>query len=156
LTPSEVLREEMQSLREDWVKAYEALGMRASGQWAKELGEEVLESTAKLVGKVVGVHYTYYLQHGRKPGKRPPISVIKQWIKDKGIGVLDRKQTITSLAFAIATAIAKKGTKYFQQGGTDLIERVLTPQRIQQVIDRVGEAILADQIVDYTQKVQGV
>jgi hypothetical protein len=46
---------------------------------------------------------------------------------------------ISSLAFLIARKIAKEGTKYYKQGGTDLLEAVITPERIQLILDQVSE-----------------
>ena len=48
--------------------------------------------------------------------------------------------SISSLAFLIARKIAREGTKYFKQGGTDLVDAVYTEQRIQMIINKVGEA----------------
>lgn len=68
--------------------------------------------------------YATYVEFGRRPGKRPPIDAIRQWIDKKH--VLDtfsiktkrmnkRKSDYESrrngLAFAIARSIGKKGTK---------------------------------------------
>lgn len=58
-----------------------------------------LSETAKAYGKVEGsslgkyeyqvifdlADYWYYVENGRRPGKRPPISAIEQWITDKGL-----------------------------------------------------------------------
>lgn len=58
-----------------------------------------LSNTAQAYSKVEGsgldkyeyqiifdlVDYWYYVENGRRPGKRPPISAIEKWIADKGI-----------------------------------------------------------------------
>ena len=99
--------------------------------------------------------YTEQLIFGRRPGKFPPIAAIEKWIMDKGI-TLEGKITASSLAFLIARKIAKEGTKYFQQGGTDLIESVITPQRIQSIISKVKEinvTIVSRGLVEQLKKV---
>ena len=115
--------------------------MKASGKWLDEL-EVITTSTST---KVVGEHYTKQLVQGRKPGKFPPIFAIKQWIVDKGIVSNIRGNiSVGSLAFLIARKIAQSGTKYFQQGGTDLVDAVVTPKRMQGIIDMVGnEAVIS-------------
>lgn len=156
----------MESLFEDFVKQYEKLGMKATGRWKKELDYEVLLPAGKLIGKVTGAHYTHYLVKGRKPGKMPPTKAIKLWIIARGIKSKDRRKSANeiadavrqirekgrkpgkmpySLAYAIARQIGEKGTKYFQQGGTNLISAVLTPQRIDLILKDVGDAVLLEQ-----------
>ena len=51
--------------------------------------------------------------HGRKPGKFPPISAMLEYIKAKRIKPKG-KTTERQLAFLIARAIAKKGSRIFQ------------------------------------------
>ena len=72
---------EFNSLKEDLIKKHLQLGMKASGRWINNL--EVV--TDRMSIKLLGEHYTRYLVNGRKPGKMPPVKVIEQWIKDKGL-----------------------------------------------------------------------
>ena len=58
--------------------------------------------------------YFTVLETGRKPGKRPPISVIEQWIKDKPIASDINPR---SLAFLIARKIGEEGSLLYRQGG---------------------------------------
>ena len=127
---------EFNSLKEDLIKKHLQLGMKASGRWINNL--EVV--TDRMSIKLLGEHYTRYLVNGRKPGKMPPVKVIEQWIKDKG---LQTRLPISTLAWAIAMSIKKKGTKYYPEG-TDLLDAVITPQRIQSIIDKVGESVLIE------------
>jgi len=144
-TPEEVLAREMELLKEDFIQAHKDLKMKASGNWEREIDDQVIDTTAKLTGRVVGVHYTTQLVKGRRPGKMPPSKAIEEWIRHKGIKAKGKNIKISQLAFAIAVNIKKKGTKYFQQGGTDLIDRVLTPERIKDIIDKVGDAVIKTQ-----------
>ena len=134
-TTQQILSQEFDKLRIDLISKHKQLGMKASGKWENEL--EVLTSTNN--AKIVGEGYTNQLVNGRKPGKFPPVDAIKQWIVDKGIvNNIKGNISVSSLAFLIARKIAKSGTKYFKQGGTDLIDGVVTNARIQSIIDKVG------------------
>lgn len=95
-----------------------------------------LSNTAKAFGKVEGssldkyeyqvifdlADYWFYVENGRRHGKRPPISAIEQWIVDKGVQPHPRANgsvpSTKQLAFAISTKIAREGTQYYQMGGT--------------------------------------
>lgn len=56
----------------------------------------------------------YYLEHGRKGGKRPPFNAIYKWIDDKHIAYKDEAEH-RSIAFLISRKIAKSGTKLSSQ-----------------------------------------
>lgn len=70
------------------------------------------------------VEYATYVEFGRRPGKRPPIDAIKQWVDKKHLSDTysiknrqqsnrgkDYKRRRDSMAWAIANSIAKKGTQ---------------------------------------------
>ena len=138
MTTAEILEREFESIKDDLIKRHNELGMKASGLWESELNVEISESDSTTIATLSGLNYTEQLVYGRKPGKFPPIKAIEQWIIDKGIQ-LENNIKASSLAFLIARKIAKEGTKYFQNGGTDLIESVVTPERIQSIINQVKE-----------------
>lgn len=136
LTNDQILYREFNYIKQDIIDNYRELGMEASGKWINELEVEVEDENAKLVG----AKYTEQLVYGRKPGTFPPVEDIKQWIYDKGIvNNIKGNISVSSLAFLIARKIARVGTKYFQEGGTDLVRSVITPERIQRIINLVGE-----------------
>ena len=136
MTTQQILQQEFDSLAREMKLKHIQLGMKASGRWIESI--EVVATPVS--GTILGEHYTEFLVDGRGPGKYPPIDVIRKWILDKGVRVRDI--SINSLAFLIARKIHKEGTKYFKQGGTDLIDAVITPQRIQRIIDRVGNQMM--------------
>ncbi|WP_417867966.1 hypothetical protein [Xanthomarina gelatinilytica] len=148
MTPSEILAEEMEAIKIDLIAKHRELGMPASGKWI----ESVEANTNRLSGVILAEHYTEQLVNGRAPGRFPPIDRIEQWIKDKGIQPIDANLKISSLAFLIARKIAREGTRYFQEGGTDLVEAVITPARIQRIINRVTEF----QINSFTSDITGM
>ena len=135
MTPLETLKKELDLVSKELTEKYDQLGMRASGRWELEKEFITKESGTRIVGTIWGASYTGALQFGRKPGKFPPIAAIEQWIQDKRI-ISDIP--IRSLAYLIARKIAKEGTKYFRQGGTDLIDSVITTDRIDNIISKVG------------------
>jgi len=136
-TTAEILTREFDQLRLDLIAKYKELGMKASGDWERE-AESVVESKGTVTtGKVKGLPYTNQLVSGRKPGEFPPVKQIEKWLYDKGIKPIEDEMKLSSLAFLIARKIAQEGTKYFKQGGTDLVESVVTPERIQSILDKV-------------------
>jgi hypothetical protein len=135
-----ILTEEFNLLKLDLIKAYDAKGMRASGNWADSLEVNV---TGGLNAKIIGEKYSEQLEYGRKSGKQPPSKVIEQWIRDKGImQKVTGKISISSLAFLIARKIGREGWKREGYGGVELIGEVVTPERIQQIIDKVSDSYI--------------
>lgn len=108
------------------IPKFKELGMNATGEWLESL--EV--TTGINSGTIRGRDYSQYLAKGRKPGQRPPIAPLEKWVNAKfGISGAQAK----SMAFAIATKIAKEGTTWHQKGGSDLIE-VLESAEVQEYI----------------------
>ena len=138
-----ILSNEFESLKADLIKAYDAKGMRASGNFANEL--EVIQPTTTRV-QLWGADYAQQLETGRdrnngNSGKKweNPIEDIKQWIQDKGIANrLNGEITVSQLAFLIARKIARQGWKREGYGGVELISEVVTDKRMQKIIDEVG------------------
>lgn len=54
------------------------------------------------------LNYSGAVEHGRRPGKQPPIDPIHQWVVRKGIAPPDEARGV---AYTIARAIGKRGTK---------------------------------------------
>lgn len=131
---SQILSAEFELLRAEAVAAYEASGQAASGNLGANLKVELTESGASLTAPD-------YL-NGRKPGTPPPTEAIEQWIKDKGIAArLEKDISISSLAFLIARKIGREGWKPDKE---DIMASIATPQRIQAILDKVGESQLED------------
>lgn len=133
---SGILAAEFELLRSELIERYEALGMKASGNWGDSLEVQVSENSAVLLA----APYSDQLEYGRKLGKQPPSAVIEQWIKDKGIASrIEGDISVSSLAFLIARKIAREGWNREQYGGTELISSVVTPERIQHIIDKASQ-----------------
>ena len=130
-----ILFDEFTSIKEDIISLYDNRGRRASGDFANEMEVEVDGLTVRLLGAA----HSEYVVEGRGPGKFPPIDRIEKWIEDKGIAAtIEGEITVSSLAFLIARKIAREGTEVWKEGGDDLISSVITPQRIQSIIDKVS------------------
>lgn len=84
--------------------------------------------------------YFTVLETGRKPGKRPPIDVIEQWVKAKPV---PSDISPRSLAFLIARKIGEEGSLLYRQGGkSGVISDHINDQVIQDdLIANLGEAL---------------
>ncbi len=131
---------EFEALKKELIARHDELGMRASGQWAESLTVEASENSAVITQTAYGDA----LENGRKPGRQPPSEAIEQWLRDKGIAErLEKEIAVSSLAFLIARKIGREGWNRKDNGGTQLISSVITPQRMQQIIDTIGESRLS-------------
>lgn len=129
-----LLASEFESLKNELIAKYDEMNIRVSGNWAENLEIETAKDSITLWGS--------YSPDARKPGKQPPSEAIEQWLKDKGIASrLEKEIAVTSLAYLIARKIGREGWK---RQGTPLVSSVITPERIQQIIDKIGEEQLND------------
>ena len=155
MTVVEILNEELSLLKSELIAKYDEKGMRASGAWADSLEQNVIMNERNAKAQILGLEYSQQLETGRKSGKFPPIDSIKKWIVDKGISSrIQGEITISSLAFLIARKISREGWKRENYGGVNLISEVVTPQRIQKIIDRVGEAFIINVTDDIVKELQ--
>lgn len=143
MTAIEIFNNEIDALKLELIAKYNELGMKASGDWERSLNAIINITVTTFSAIIRGNHYTEYLTKGREPGGFPPHDVIRKWIDDKGITPKDNI-TKDQLAFLIARKIAREGTEYFKQGGTDLIDSVITPERIRKIVDALGVALTAN------------
>lgn len=135
----DILRKELDALKEDLIRRHEELGMKASGAWQQSLQVSANGFAGLLKGAVSGLDYTYYMQNGRKGGKMPPVAAIEQWIKIKGIQPIENRIKVSGLAWAIAKRIAREGTMRSRDNGKpSFIDEVITPERVQDIIHKVG------------------
>lgn len=149
----ELFLKELDLLKEDLIKKYDELGMRASGKWGDAVDYFVEKTETNIKAIFLGLDYTEYLTKGRTPGRYPPIDAIRQWIDDKGITPYDNISK-DSLAFLIARKIAREGTEYFKQGGTDLIDSVITTKRIRTIAEAYSKSLLSDFSFDITEQLK--
>lgn len=149
----EILRQEFESLRQELIERHDELGMRASGTWAASLEVNVSEGDNTISAQLIGAPYSQQLETGRAPGRMPPTTAIEQWIIDKGIAArIEGNMKVSTLAYLIARKIAREGWKREQYGGVELISQVVTPERIQKIIDKASDIYVpefSNQIIEY-------
>lgn len=133
-----------EDIRNKRVTKYGAVN--ASGALADSVRFEVSNG----VLRVYALDYSFYLEHGRKPGKFPPREPIIQWIKAKGLSF---DIPINSLAYLIQRKIARKGTTIFEQGGSDLISGIINEGLINDLKSELFEAIIDEAVSSFRSNV---
>ena len=136
---NDILKQEFEILKLEFIQKYDELGMRASGKFANEIRSEVLQEPNKFIARIYAPDYSYQLEFGRQSGKQPPSKIIEKWIYDKRIST---NLKISTLAFLIARKIGKEGWKRKDFGGVELVSKVFTAERIQKIMDKAGERAL--------------
>ena len=132
----DILAAEFELLKSEVIAAYEASGNNASGNWVDSVTVQRLPNGFTLVADD-------YI-NGRGPGKPPPSAAIEAWIKQIGIASkLEKGMTTQSLAYLIARKISRKGWQP-KPGSNNFVNNVVTPQRIQQILDKVGGVYAAN------------
>lgn len=168
-----ILTEEFEKLKADLIKKYDELDMRASGHFTTSLEVEISGTKALLWG----ADYSEQLEHGRGPnsgqsGKRwdDPVGDIEQWLIDKGVAatvrdyvrdrstsrMVEREVTRSTLAFLIARKIMREGWNRKNHGGVELISQVITPERIQSILEKIGDVYITEftsEIINYLRAV---
>ena len=147
MTIGEIVTGFLEQKKNEVRTSYEAKGRSASGAAGRSLTVNVSEQPNKIVGEITGSHYWYYIENGRRPGKRPPIASIEKWIDDRRLTLNGISKQ--SLAFLIARKIGREGTK-----GTPILESVFTPQSLQELAQSIGSAYLSTVKSDILKKIQ--
>ena len=62
--------------------------------------------------KLVGNDYIYFLDKGRAPGRFPPVSNIRDWVRTK-LGISDEKE-VNSAAYAVGYVMKRDGSRIHQ------------------------------------------
>lgn len=113
------------------IPRFRELGMSATGEWVQNL--EVVAGDN--YGKIRGRDYSQQLALGRKPGKRPPIAPLQKWAMAKfGVG----SKEALGIAFAVAKKIEKRGTTWYEKGGSTLLEVLEEPRVIDYINSELG------------------
>lgn len=114
-------------LKAEIIHNYNSKHLIASGKFGREIRTV---SNGKHI-QLLAPHYAVQMIRGRQPGRRPPLQVIKQWIKDKNRST--GANIPEGAAYAIAKKIGDEGITVpnkYNDGKT--IAGVITRQRLQQ------------------------
>lgn len=133
----------LERLRFKLIKKYDELGLRASGEFEKELEPQVTNSSMIMWG----AGHSYYMEHGRGPGGFPPRKSIENWIETKrGLPAIFREKK-KQFAFLIARKIAKEGIKVPNENNKGkLIEDVVNDflaDDIFEMLQELGDVFLS-------------
>lgn len=151
---SKVLTEELHRLAERIKENHQRAGQVASGRTLQSITYEVTDNVGILYGRFpFGT-----LETGRKGGRVPNgfVSIIRQWILDKGISVqpipYKRKPSAKwqpkytpqergemTIAGAIANRIRKSGTRLHREGGRNDIYSNEIPEAIERIENRISK-----------------
>ena len=135
-TNDEIIREEIDAILADIITAYEQSGRKVTGQFEEGLDVVYEPNKATIKG------FVYLAGRGKtkkkgKAGEPTLQQQIKKWIIAKGIAAKKKDISVNSLAFLIARKIHKEGTN--RSEWLRIYEQVITPERINNIIERVSE-----------------
>ena len=140
-------------IRNKQVTKYGAVN--ASGRLEKSIDYKV-EGTRLIV---TGEDYIYYLEAGRRNGKRPPKQAIREWIESKpsaqanfGWNQLKEYQK-NSIVYLIQRKIGQKGTTIFEQGGSDLVSAVINRDIIEFIQTKLLEGFNTETVQSFRSQV---
>lgn len=114
MTPLEVLDIWTDETIANIKRKYNAMGLRASGNFERKLRAEIKNTTTGYNAKIIGAYYTWYLVNGRRHSKgrksgKSLREIIYDWIVIKGITPKEDDMTQESLSYVIANKIHKRG-----------------------------------------------
>jgi hypothetical protein len=131
----------LKNFAEETIAGIQSRIPNVTGASAQSLGYRIEGTTLTIFSSM---KYFTVLETGRKPGKRPPISVIEQWIRDKPLA-LDGTSA-KSLAFLISRKIGEEGSLLYRQGGKS---GVISKSINDQVIKEKLTDVLTDKFRDF-------
>lgn len=129
----------VKKIRDEIVANYYRMRLNASGRFDRET--EVIEYAGGV--KIESPAYIYQMEGGRAAGSFPPVSAIKQWIKDKNANA--GTDIPEEAAYAIAYVIKRDGIKVpnqYNAGG--VASKILAPELIERVTVEVNRIIRAE------------
>jgi hypothetical protein len=121
----------LKNFAEDVIAGIRSRIPNVTGQSSQSLGYRIDASGLTIYSSM---KYFTVLETGRKPGKRPPVSVIEQWIKEKPIA---SDISTKSLAFLIARKIGEEGSLLYRQGGKSGV-----------ISDSINEKVIQEKLID--------
>lgn len=159
----EILSRELAALAERIRQQHTAAGQVASGRTLASIREEVIGDDVSVRGIIYGRFPFGTLETGRQPGAVPKnfVSIIRQWIIDKGISVqaipykrqpsdkwqpkyTPQERGELSLAGAIAYKIRTQGTRLYRTGGRSDIYSNAIRESMERISSKIAEQFTTD------------
>lgn len=173
----EILDDFGYELSKDLVQELLDKGVSGSGGTASELAGSIRFRVTRKPSIIFTMNdYWEYVENGRRPGKKPPIDNLIEWINWKGgssafkkisnglkLKTQDRsgkpiaeEKKVKTLAFIIAQGIAKRGTIYrFQHKGSNFVRDVLKNMRVEKLQEDIAREIGLEIEVILNDKLKG-
>ena len=129
----------VKGVRDEIVANYYKMKLNASGEFAEKT--QVVEDGKSI--KIVAPSYVYQMEDGRRAGTMPPVSAIRQWIKDKNANA--GTDIPEEAAFAIAYVIKRDGIKVpnkYNEGGVS--SKILTPELVNRMVVEINRIVRAE------------
>ncbi len=124
-------------------------GTNASGQTSASVRSEPRPNRSTVTGKP----FIYVVETGRRPGRRPPVSKIMEWLQTGKVSITG---TIESAANAISFTIGRIGSKLFREGGReDIITPAISDDRVDQLTKDIAGASLKVTVEVIDNAIQG-
>ena len=138
----------MDAIKQQLIASYNQRGLRASGNWERELESQVSITESSVSAKMLGSAYTGVMVTGRKPNANQSKEQLRKFVGWAGSTFLAewvRNKGLKLNPFAVAYKIAREGVNVpntYNDG--KLIEAVLTDERIRQLNRMVGNQLIVD------------
>ena len=92
--------------------------------------------------KLVGNDYIYFLDKGRAPGRFPPVSNIREWVRTK-LGISNEKE-VNSVGFLVGRKMAREGTEIFKNKSKGLQLDNLVDEMLNDLQKELPDAVAAE------------
>lgn len=140
----EIYTRYLERFRKALIENYDALGLRASGEFADSLEYDIKKNKLTLWGAL----HSIFMEKGRGPGGFPPLKNIEEWIEVKrGLPpiFLEKKK---QFAFIIARKIAEEGIQVPNEHNTgnvitDVVS-IFLGEYLYDLLDEVGEEYMRE------------
>lgn len=129
----------VERIRDEIVANYYAMKLNASGNFDRQTRVEEYPGGVRIVAPA----YIRQMEDGRRPGTMPPVSAIRQWIRDKNANA--GTDIPEGAAYAIACAIKRDGIKVpneYNEGG--VASRILSPELVKRITVEVNRIVSAE------------
>ena len=137
----------VRQIRDEIVANYYRMNLNASGRFDRET--EAVEYAGGV--RIESPAYIHQMEGGRAAGSFPPVSAIRQWIKDTNATA--GTDIPEEAAYAIAYVIKRDGIRVpneHNEGG--VASSILTPETVQRITVEVCRTVRAEILAILTKK----